>query len=318
MTVSAHATVTAASLNVRDAGSSAAALLGKLARGARVDVLGRDGDWYRVASGELAGFVHGDYLRLDSTPTADGFLCHDDALCAPALSLAPAQPIPIPASGPMAQMAAKTWNRYGGVLAPMCTATGISPAAAVGVLCVESSGQGMTDDGQLIIRFENHVFWDQWGKRHESDFRAHFAFDSAKRWTKQRYRASEADAWQTSHGVGQRAEWEAFTIARALDESAAMQSISMGAPQIMGFNHAAIGYDSARAMFDRFVADERYHILGLFDFVKGGGTTSRMLEALRREQFDQFATYYNGNGQAAAYGARIRSAASAFTSIAPR
>jgi hypothetical protein len=318
VTVPAHATVTAASLNVRDGSSSTAALLGKLTRGARVDVLTRDGDWYRVASGPLSGFVHGDYLRLDSTPTADGFLCHDDALCAPALGLAPAQQVGVPGSEPMAQMAAKTWNRYGGVLAPLCAATGISPATAVAVLCVESSGQGMTDDGRMIIRFENHVFWDQWGKRHESDFRVHFTFDAAKRWTKQKYRVSEAHAWQTSHGVGQGAEWEAFTIARALDEIAAMQSISMGAPQIMGFNHAAIGYDSARAMFDRFAADERYHILGLFDFVKGGGTTSRMLEALRRQQYDQFATYYNGNGQAAAYGARIRAAATAFTSIAPR
>ena len=119
-----------------------------------------------------------------------------------------------------------------------------------------------------------------------------------------------------SHGVGQTAEWEAFDIARTLDEPAALQSISMGAPQIMGFNHAAIGYDSARTMFDRFETDERYHILGLFDFVKGGGTTSRMLEALKREQYEQFATYYNGNGQAAAYGARIRAAALAFDSIA--
>jgi hypothetical protein len=43
-----------------------------------------------------------------------------------------------------------------------------------------------------------------------------------------------------------------------------------------------------------------------------------MLEALRREQYDQFATYYNGNGQAAAYGARIRAAAAAFTSVAAK
>src|SRR5215210_1619207 len=142
-----HGTVTAATLNVRAAGSSTAPLLGQLARGAHVDVLGREGDWYRVASGALAGFVHGDYLRLDSTPTADGFLCHDDALCSPALALSPAQLILVAGISPVAQMAANTWNRYGGLLAPLCAATGISPAAAVGVLCVESNGQGMTDSG---------------------------------------------------------------------------------------------------------------------------------------------------------------------------
>jgi hypothetical protein len=318
MRMSTHGTVTATTLNVRAAGSAASELRGKLARGARGVVLAREGDWYRVRSGALEGFVHGDFVRMDSTPVADGFLCHNDALCAPTLGLAPSRQIPIPPSGPMAQRAAKTWNRYGGVLAPMCAETGISPASAVGVLCVESNGQGMTDSGRLIIRFENHVFWDRWGKPHEDAFRAHFTFDPVKRWTKQRYRTGPSAAWKTSHGVGQDAEWEAFGIARRLDESAAMQSISMGAPQIMGFNHATIGYDSAREMFDRFAADERYHILGLFDFVKGGGSTSRMLEALRREQFDQFATYYNGNGQAAAYGAKIRAAASAFEAIAPR
>jgi hypothetical protein len=316
--MSTHGTVTAKTLNVRASGSASAELRGTLARGARVDVIARDGDWYRVKSGTLEGFVHGDFVRMDSTPVADGFLCHNDALCAPTLGLAPARPIPIPSSGPTAQMAAKTWNRYGGVLGPMCDQTAISPASAVGVLCVESNGQGMTDSGRLIIRFENHVFWDRWGKNHESAYRAHFTFDPAKRWTKQKYRTSASGEWKTSHGVGQNAEWEAFGIARGLDESAAMQSISMGAPQIMGFNHATIGYDSAREMFDRFAADERYHILGLFDFVKGGGSTSRMLEALRREQYDQFATYYNGNGQAAAYGAKIRAAASAFEAIAPR
>ncbi|MEO8564000.1 MAG: N-acetylmuramidase domain-containing protein [bacterium] len=317
--MSMHATVTSATLNIRRLASTTSPIIGQLDRGARIDVQGRTGDWYQLAGGMDAGFVHADYVRLDSTPVADGFLCHNDELCAPTLPLVPEQTINANKGiTPMEQAAAKTWNRYGGVLGPLCQSTSITPAAAIGVLCVESSGQGMTDSGRLIIRFENHVFWDQWGKRNEADFRAHFSYDATKRWTKHRYRQSAADAWKTSHGVGQGAEWEAFNIARALNDDAAMQSISMGAPQIMGFNHAAIGYDSARAMFDRFQADERYHILGLFDFVKGGGKTSRMLEALRRGQYDQFATYYNGNGQAAAYGAKIRAAASAYSSVASR
>jgi hypothetical protein len=114
------------------------------------------------------------------------------------------------------------------------------------------------------------------------------------------------------HGTGQDAEWAAFEIARNLDETAAMRSISMGASQIMGFNHATIGYDSARAMFDRFSADERFHVLGFFDFVKGAGTTSAMLEALRRGDYERFATGYNGAGNAMAYAGKIRSAAVAF------
>ena len=50
---------------------------------------------------------------------------------------------------------------------------------------------------------------------------------------------------------------------------------------------------------------EEAHILGLFDFLKGPGTTSPMLEALRREKFEDFASRYNGPGQAAIDGERI-------------
>jgi hypothetical protein len=315
-----HATVTAGSLNVRSAAASTAAALGQLTRGTRVDVLAREGSWYRVKAGALTGFAHGDFLSFDATPTAAGFLCHDENLCAPTLALPCAADRRIPTAGltSTTAMAAKAWNRYGGVLAPLCTSTAISRSAAVGVLCVESSGQGMTDEGRLIIRFENHVFWDRWGKRNVDAFRQHFTFDPAKRWTRHKYRESAASPWKPLHDLGQRPEWEAFAIARRLSEPAAMQSISMGAPQIMGFNHASIGYDSARSMFDRFEADERYHILGLFDFVKGGGATSRMLEALRRQEFEQFAAHYNGNGQASVYGSRIRDAAAAFDKVAPR
>jgi hypothetical protein len=311
-----QATVTSTTLNVRRAGRVAAERVGELRRGAVVQVLGREGHWYEITDGTIRGFVHGDYLRLDGTLAADGFFCHDDVLCGSSLAPASRQCIAATGLGGTALAAARAWNRYGGMLAPLSDKAGIKPAAAVAVLCVESSGQGMSDTGRLVIRFENHVFWDRWGKHHPDDFGARFTYDRAKRWTGHKYRARAADPWKSAH-LGQTAEWEAFSIARALDEPAAMQSISMGAPQIMGFNHAAIGYDSAKEMFDRFAADERFHIHGLFDFVKGSAQTSRMLEALRREEYEQFATHYNGNGQAAVYGARIRAAATAFTGIAP-
>lgn len=311
-----QATVTSTTLNVRRAGNVVADKVGELRRGAVVQVLGRAGHWYEITDGTIRGFVHGDYLRLDGATLADGFLCHDDELCG--CTLAPASPrcIAMTNLSGTTLTAARAWNRYGGMLAPLCDKASIAPAAAVAVLSVESSGQGMSDDGRLIIRFENHVFWDRWGKNHPDEYGARYTYDRTKRWTGHKYRARASDPWKSGH-LGQAAEWEAFTIARGLNEPAAMQSISMGAPQIMGFNHAAIGYDSAKEMFDRFAADERYHILGLFDFVKGGAQTSRMLEALRREEYEQFATHYNGNGQAAVYGARIRAAATAFARIAP-
>src|SRR5215217_6737969 len=85
-----QATVTASTLNVRRAGSAASDRVGELRRGAVVQVLGRAGHWYEITDGTIRGFAHGDYLRLDGAPSADGFLCHDDALCS--ATLAPASP----------------------------------------------------------------------------------------------------------------------------------------------------------------------------------------------------------------------------------
>ena len=312
-----HATVTAGTLNVRRSASTNAERVGELRRGDSVEVLGRAGSWYEIATTSVRGFVHADFVRVDSTPTPDGFLCHDEGLCG--CALAPTGTLPpadTAALNDSTRTAIRAWQRYGGLLEPLCRRAEFAPASAVGVLCVESSGQGMSDTGRLIIRFENHIFWNRWGNQHPETFRRHFTFDASRRWTGHRFRTDSAGVWKTSH-AGQTSEWEAFTLARTLDESAALRSISMGASQIMGFNHAAIGYDSAKEMFDRFSADERFHVLGLFDFVTGGAATSPMLEALRREDYERFATHYNGNGQAAAYGARIRDAVAAFRRAMP-
>lgn len=107
-----------------------------------------------------------------------------------------------------------------------------------------------------------------------------------------------------------------FDFARRLSASAAMLSISMGLPQIMGFNYAAIGYDSVSEMFDNFSTDVRFHILGLFDFIRGSGNTSRMLQALQTGNYEQFASRYNGPGQAAKYGDWIESRFETFNQIA--
>lgn len=309
------ATVTASTLNVRERAAKDAAVVGQLARGTIVHVLAPAGSWYRVEAGATRGFVHGDFLHFDATPSAMGFLCENQQLCTCGLAVPAARQIAESGLAAEAHQAVRTWNRFGGMLAPLCDLLGLTPSGAVAVLGVESGGQGLVG-GRMVIRFENHIFWDKWGSSHPEAFKQHFTFDATKRWTGHRYRASPSDVWRTSHGLGQDAEWAAFAIARSLDETAAMRSISMGASQIMGFNHAAIGYDSVQAMFDRFSVDERFHVLAFFDFVKGPGTTSGMLEALRRGDYERFAIGYNGAGNAIAYAGKIRLAVAAFEDAA--
>ena len=51
-------------------------------------------------------------------------------------------------------------------------------------------------------------------------------------------------------------EWSVFEFARTFDDDAAKLSISMGLPQIMGFNYRSVGYESVDAMFDAFSRDD--------------------------------------------------------------
>lgn len=212
------------------------------------------------------------------------------------------------------RLMADIWNRYGGLLSALSDKLGIEPGAAVSVLAIESGGQSFGSDGRLLIRFENHLFYNYWGKNNLAKFNQHFTFDANKRWEGHRFRANPSGAWMDFHGVQAR-EWDVFQFASALDDTAAKNSISMGAPQIMGFNSSVIGYASVQDMFTAFTRSDRDQVIGFFDFVNnvlpGGGA----LGHLRRKDFTAFATVYNGSGQASYYGGLMKNGYDAFNQL---
>lgn len=307
--------VTATVLNVRPEPNTTKPPIGQLVRGTNVAIIARSGAWYRIENGLVQGFVHGDFIKINESAPVTGFLHERPELKQVSLIPTDADGIPLPSrSTPAQRLAAGVWNSFGGMLKIVSRILGVNEGASVAIICVESSGQGMGPDGRMIIRFENHIFWKEWGSRHANEFNQHFRFNQAKRWTGHMFRQNAQSSWQTFHGR-QADEWRVFDFARGLHERAAMLSISMGLPQIMGFNFAGIGYESVEEMFNAFQGDIRYQILGLFDFIKGAGTTSPMLTALQRRRYEDFAARYNGPGQAAAYGARIASHVEAFESL---
>ncbi len=297
--------VTASRLNVRPGPSTARPPIGSLPRGTTVDLLERSGAWYRIRYGEFEGFVHGDFVRPLEELAAAGFLRER-----PELAQLPLEPpeekriAPAPSLTSRERLVARTWNQSGGLLAPLSELIRIETGAALAVLTVESGGKAFGADGRMTIRFENHVFWREWGQANGALFAGYFRFDPAKPWTGHQFRLSPTEPWQSFHG-NQEAEWRVFELARGLHEVAAQRSISMGAPQIMGFNYAKVGYESVGEMFEAFRADVRFQILGLFDFIKGPGTTSPLLVALQRGRFTDFAAGYNGPANAAEYAARL-------------
>jgi len=203
-----------------------------------------------------------------------------------------------------AQAVIRSWNSFGGLLHALASELHIAPSAACAVLAIESAGQGFKN-GRQIIRFENHVFG-----RHKTIsnkvFNDHFLYDKSKVWRGHRWRRDASDlAWIDQHTTkaGQNGEWEVLEFAMSLDRSAALMSISMGSPQIMGFNHKLIGYSTVEDMFDAFNSGDRTHVLGLFDFIM---SDSKMPDALRSKNWSAFAALYNGAGKADEYGLHIK------------
>ncbi len=203
---------------------------------------------------------------------------------------------------------AMTWNRIGGLLAALCAASGISPAAALAVWKVEC-GDLRFVRGKPVLRFEAHVFFNRWGKDHEALFDRHFQFGGrggieGARWQQHRFRRSETEDWRVFHG-DQQTEYLAIALAEALaDKETASLCASFGGPQIMGFNHDVIGYVSALAMRQAFARSERWQVCGFFDFC----AAKNIIEALKAADWTAFATIYNGPGNAAAYAAKIAEA----------
>ncbi len=184
------------------------------------------------------------------------------------------------------------------------------------VLAIEAGPQGLARDGRLIVRFENHVFYDKWGRENGELFEQHFLFDPDQPWQRHEWRPSVQHAWRDPHS-SQTAEWEVFEFASTLDGTAAKLSTAMGLTQLMGFNYVDIGYESVEQMFDDFSSSERYQVLAVFDFIAGPWTSSRQLRALQAEDLDGFAALHYGSSQAVRYGSVLRSLYEAFEELNP-
>lgn len=197
---------------------------------------------------------------------------------------------------------ARIWNKYGGLLAAIAQKMGFDPAIAVAIMAQESGGYAFGPDGRMIIRFENHLFYQYWGSSNAATYNKFFQTGNPI-WTGHKWRAKVDAPWQDFHG-NQSLEWQVFTFACNLNDTAAKKSISMGSPQILGSNFSLLGFASVQDMFNAFTASERNQVIAFFDFLQGNGANA--LNALKASDFRTIASIYNGAGQADYYGNLIK------------
>ena len=307
-------------LNVRAAPSADSAVLGTLEGGTTIDLASKSGGWYETSFNGAPAYVSADHVMprtlADAAPDTNVTPMDEprDVVDLNTVALVPDRKLPAEQRNADAQQVALMWNKYGNLLQTLSAHHGIDVGCAVAVLCVESAGKGFEQNNgdRMIIRFENHKFWNFWGKRQAEKFSQHFRYSSTEPWKGHQWRSAATDPWEDFHG-SQAAEWRVLEFARSLDDTAALKSISMGAPQIMGFNFSSMGFASVQDMFEKFSKDIRYHIIGFFDFL---AATKPMLEALKQRDFAGFAKLYNGAGQAETYGSWVKKRFEAFAALA--
>jgi hypothetical protein len=267
-----------------------------------LQVLDDSGDWLRVIVDGQEGYVYAAHVlrRFDPQPPEPnpGSGDPEDAYAAPG-----DQQISLGANATfLERVLARVWNRYGAALIAEAQRLQADPAFAAALLALESGGEGFGPDGRMVIRFENHIFYHYWGQHHQPQFFAHFAFDSGSTWKGHRWRPDPNGPWQECHLDDQNVEWQVFSFARQLDETAAMLSISMGLAQVMGFNHQAVGFGSVQAMFQALGGSIAEQIGAFFRFVE----SKQAVRAMQAEDYHTFARRYNGGGQVDAYAAKLR------------
>ncbi|MFA6260405.1 MAG: N-acetylmuramidase domain-containing protein [Bacteroidia bacterium] len=144
---------------------------------------------------------------------------------------------------------------------------GLSYAQMMAFIMTESPGRGFDpDNGKLLIQFE-----PVWFKRKEP-----FA---------------PSGKWSINKVEVQSKEWLAFNNAYGIDPVSAMESTSIGLPQILGLHWKRLSYRSVGEMWDEFKRGEFNQVWGLTEFIKTG---PKLHTAIKSNDWHVVATLYNG------------------------
>ena len=138
---------------------------------------------------------------------------------------------------------------------------------------VETAGDGFDKHGRPKMLFEPHIFYRQLsGSKRNQAVRQGLAY---KKWGTKRY---------------PRDSYPRLKEAMEIDETAALKSASWGLGQILGTNHAIVGYPTVQAMIKAFMDDEETHLEAIVNFL----VANNLDDDLRRHDWRGVARGYNG------------------------
>ena len=142
----------------------------------------------------------------------------------------------------------------------------IDPYFIYSVGTIESNNRGFDNNGNIIVRFEKHVF-SRYLKKDKST--QHLLDDVYK-----------------LKGTG----FNTFNEAISINKHKALLSTSFGMFQIMGFNYNYCNYRDVESFVDSLMESEDNQIEAFCNFV----TNNNLVRFIDTKNFSKFAYYYNG------------------------
>lgn len=148
----------------------------------------------------------------------------------------------------------------------------LSAAMLLSFVEVESGGNGFDPKtGKILIQFE-------------------------PAWFKKKAPYAPSGLWSVNKVDVQTKEWLAFNDAYSKNPTAALESTSIGLPQIMGFNFKVLGFKTVNEMWDFMKASIENQIECLIRFIKS--YNAKLFNAFVTRNYHLMAYYYNGSAYA--------------------
>jgi hypothetical protein len=158
---------------------------------------------------------------------------------------------------------------------------GLEVPAVKAVVEIESSGKGFLRDGRPKILFEGHVFWRRLKAYKVNPVPLSRTHPNIvyQNWTRQHYLTGTL-------------EFQRLAKARAIHDSAALESASWGMFQIMGYHAYKMGYKTVQEFVRSQKKSEEEHLKAFGLFITKISPVCH--KALQNHQWAEFAKHYNG------------------------
>jgi hypothetical protein len=166
---------------------------------------------------------------------------------------------------------------------------GVEVAAIMAVAQVEAGGrQGFAADGRPLVRYELHVFQRRTnGIYHQTH--PHLSQPTLATGN-QYHNARQANEWSMIHGA-----MILRDAARVRRSSDAWQSTSWGMFQVMGFNHAVVGWGNINDFITDMFRSEERHLQAFIGYCQA----NNLIRHIQTHNWAAFAAGYNGPNYAA-------------------